>query len=418
MTQTNLPPPNIRQADHLLVAQNSSVEQSSNRLVNIVIVVLTVVAFLPAFLDRHFYDSMPRFIISLVLGVTYGLIGTSQLKPFKQLSWRMRLFIYFSLQLIILSAIFILGKEYDNNFWLLMLPLSAQGTSMGWLGSIGISFIQLGLFWRIFWWQLAFAEYSNALLSIATAILFTVLFTIIAFREQDARIEIERLARDLQSANYRLAEYAAQVEELATMRERNRLAREIHDNLGHFLTVVNVQIEAARTIMEVNPDKAQDALTKAQKLTQDGLASVRQSVSTLRESPLAQRTLSKAISLLVQENQSAGIASAMTVTGEPRPLDPKIELTLYRAAQEGLTNVRKHARASQVDLYLDYQSDQYIQLQVKDNGIGVAKADGGFGLLGIQERVQLLNGTINIETEPGKGFTLTIQIPIPQENGK
>lgn len=418
MTQTNLPPPNIQQADQLLTARNSSVEQSSNRLVNIVIVVLTVVAFLPAFLDHHFYDSMPRFIGSIILGVFYGLIGTSQFLSFEWLSRQVRLFIYFSLQLTILSVIFILGREYDNNFWLLMLPLSAQGISMGWLGAMGISVIQLGIFWRIYWWQSTFAQYANGLLSMATGMLFTVLFTMIAFREQDARIEIERLARDLQSANYRLAEYAAQVEELATMKERNRLAREIHDNLGHFLTVVHVQIEAARTIMEVNPDKAQDALTKAQKLTQDGLSSVRQSVSALRESPLAQRPLTKAVSLLVKENQSAGIASTMTVTGEPRALDPKIELTLYRAAQEGLTNIRKHAHASQVDLHLDYQSNQYIQLQVKDNGTGAAKADGGFGLLGIQERVQLLDGTINIETELGKGFILTIQIPIPQENGK
>ncbi len=407
----------ISQPIKSLSAQNAAIEGLSTRLVNVVIIVLTVFAFLPILLEPRFYASMPRFIIVIVLGVLYGLVGTSRLVSHDTFNHsHIGLIVYFCIQLSILTGIFLLGREFENNFWLLMLPVAAQGISMGMIGALLISLIELFIFGTIHWSHSSFADYSSGLFSIATAMTFTVLFTMIAFREQEARIETERLALDLQSANQRLSEYAAQVEELATVRERNRLAREIHDNLGHYLTVVNIQIEAARTIMDANPGKAMDALSKAQKLTQDGLASVRQSVSALRESSLAERPLPEAINQLIEENQAAGIVTNLTVLGDPRLLDPKIALTLYRTVQESLTNVRKHARASQVDISLDYRNEAMMQLSVQDNGIGAEKTDGGFGLLGLQERVQLLNGTLTIESEPGSGFTLKSQIPTPEDS--
>ena len=418
MTHTKHPLQKISSEPYNSLSEKSAaIDNSSARLVNVVIVVLLVVAFLPALLDHHFYESMPRFILGIVLGALYGLIGTSKLMQTERLGSRaVRWLIYFGLQLAILIALFILGREYDNNYWLLMLPLSAQATAMGWSGTLLISVGQLFLYWAVYWIDVPFANYANGILSLATGMLFTVLFTVIAFREQAARIETERLAKDLRMANYRLAEYAAQVEELATIRERNRLAREIHDNLGHYLTVVNVQIEAARTIMDANPERSRDALNKAQKLTQDGLAAIRRSVSALRESPLVERPLPETITQLVEENQAAGITTTLTVTGTPRPIDAKTTLTLYRMAQESLTNVRKHAQASHVDLTLDYENEEMVQLRIQDNGVGSDKTESGFGLLGLQERVQLLNGTLTVETEPGSGFILMMQIPTRQED--
>lgn len=409
----------IFQSSQSLTAQNTAIDGLSSRMVNAVIIVLTVFAFLPLLLEPKFYESMPRFIVSIVLGVLYGLVSTSRLLSHETFNHsRIGLFIYFGVQLSILTGIFLLGREYDNNFWLLMLPIAAQGISMGLRGALLIGLIELFIFWAVHWSQSPFTDYSGGLFSIATGMTFTVLFTMIAFREQEARIETERLAQNLQTANHRLAEYAAQVEELATVNERNRLAREIHDNLGHYLTVVNIQIEAAHTIMDSNPEKAKDALSKAQKLTQDGLASVRRSVSALRESPLAERPLPEAINQLIAENQAAGIVTNMIVQGDTRHLDPKVALTLYRTVQESLTNVRKHAHASQVDIFLDYRNEQMMQIIVQDNGIGAEKTEGGFGLLGLQERVQLLNGTLTIESEPSSGFILTSQIPTPKENTK
>jgi signal transduction histidine kinase len=255
--------------------------------------------------------------------------------------------------------------------------------------------------------------WESALISgfgVSTAIFLLAVFAHMRLKEQQGRERAERLMAELAEANAQLAAYATQAEELAMTQERNRLAREIHDSLGHTLTIVNVQIEAARVVMGSDPDRALDAMNKAQELTQRGLARVRESVAALRESPVSNRPLSEAIASLVKEAQSNGIVTEFTIAGEPQPLEHKVALALYRAAQEGLTNVRRHARASRVDVRLDFQPDK-VHLEVRDNGVGAADTEGGFGLLGIRERMQLLGGRLQVSTGAGKGFRLTASVP-------
>jgi signal transduction histidine kinase len=243
------------------------------------------------------------------------------------------------------------------------------------------------------------------------AVFFVAVFAQLRFDEQRARERAERLTLELEEANRQLAAYATQAEELAMTQERNRLAREIHDNLGHYLTIVNVQIEAAKVVMDSDPHRALAAMNKAQELTQKGLTRVRESVAALRESPVSNRSLDEAIASLVKEAQSSGIVTEFQVAGDPLALENKVALALYRVAQEGLTNVRRHARASRVDVLLEFQPEE-VRLQVKDNGVGAAETGGGFGLLGIRERMQLLGGRLEIDTGAGKGFCLTASVPI------
>jgi len=260
---------------------------------------------------------------------------------------------------------------------------------------------------------LHFEPWNSALvngLTAMTAILFVAAFADMRLKEQQARERAEQLMVKLEEANVQLASYATQAEEMAMTQERNRLAREIHDNLGHYLTTVNVQIEAAKVVMESDPPRALAAMDKAQQLTQKGLSRVRESVATLRESPVSNRPLSEAIASLVKQAQSNGIVTEFTIAGQPQPVEHKVALALYRAAQEGLTNARKHARASRVDVLLDYQPVA-VCLEVRDNGVGAAETGGGFGLLGIRERMQLLGGRLEITTGVGKGFCLTASVP-------
>jgi signal transduction histidine kinase len=247
-------------------------------------------------------------------------------------------------------------------------------------------------------------------LTVIAAIVFVAVFAQMRLNEQQARERVEQLMAKLEEANVQLAIYATQAEELAMTQERNRLAREIHDSLGHTLTTVNVQIEAARVVMGSDPDRALDAMNKAQELTQKGLARIRESVAALRESPVSNRPLGEAIASLIKQAQSNGLVTEFTIVGEPQPLENKVALALYRVAQEGLTNVRRHARASRVDVWLDFQPGK-VRLQVRDNGVGAAETDGGFGLLGIRERMQLLGGRLEISTGVGKGFCLTASVP-------
>lgn len=384
--------------------------------VNVVVISLAIVALIPLLFSTRFW-ALPTWQIALILlcWLIYVANGTKGMMLHERfLNFTLAPYLYFGIQLSVMAGLLFLTRETGGgSVWILILPIAAQSLSRSWLFTAVLSVILIGLIWISYFPNQAWQDTIVDLLSIGAAMVFTLIFTSIAIRESSARNEVQRLATDLREANHRLAEYAAQIEELATMRERNRVAREIHDNLGHYLTVVNVQIEAAKTIMDSQPKKAQDALDKAQRLTQEGLAAVRHSVSALRESPLENQTLVEALEPLALELREAGLVAELTIEGDPTKRDPKIELTLYRAVQEGLTNVRKHARASRVDIWLRYTPEQ-TSLTVKDNGVGTNLADrhsGSFGLIGIQERVQLLNGRMEIKTAPQQGFQFTITLP-------
>jgi signal transduction histidine kinase len=249
-------------------------------------------------------------------------------------------------------------------------------------------------------------------LSYWSAVAFVVIFTRALVNERIARAEVERLATKLGLANDQLRQYAAQAEELAIVKERNRLAREIHDGLGHFLTAINMQIEAGRAVLDSDRPRALDALGKAQGLAQEGLSEVRRSVAALRTSPTQERGLNEAIRRLVEESQAAGIDTQFTVSGDPRPLPPQVELALYRSAQEGLTNVRKHAQASSAEVALRYTEEGSVRLTVRDSGVGAADTGGGYGLMGIRERVHLLGGQVETHSAPEEGFVLEVVVEV------
>jgi len=124
--------------------------------------------------------------------------------------------------------------------------------------------------------------------------------------------------------------------------------------------------------------------------------------------------LEEALRQVVDESRTTGLKIDMQVLGKSRPLSPQSALTLYRAGQEGLTNVRKHARASQARLVLDFQADAEVTLSVTDDGIGAPPNTGtpsGFGLLGLRERAQLLGGGVRVRGSPNAGFTLEVEVP-------
>src|SRR5258707_6084842 len=150
---------------------------------------------------------------------------------------------------------------------------------------------------------------------------------------------------------------------------------------------------------------------KLKLLTQEGLAEVRRSVAALRASPTESRPLPEALAKLVEQWNATGLRARLAVEGARRQLTPQADLTLYRAAQEALTNVGPHARASRVDLILDYRAPESVLLQVEDDGVGDSNSGEGFGLLGVRERAQLLGGEVRVHTETGKGSRLEVELP-------
>ena len=250
------------------------------------------------------------------------------------------------------------------------------------------------------------------LVGIGMGLTFGAMMYSIVNRQIATRMAAGNLARELDTANAQLRAYSAKAEELSATQERNRIAREIHDTLGHSLTVVNVQLEAAKALIPTDVERASQFIDKAKNLTQKGLQDVRESVSSLRASPLDGKSISQALEELAKDLSETGVYSSFSVNGEEAELSPQIASAVYRTAQEAMTNVRKHSQAKSVDIALDFRSSNSVQLFVEDDGIGCQDTDGGFGILGIQERVQFLNGKTQIKTSTGNGFRLEVSIPV------
>lgn len=381
----------------------------------ITLLVLVTMAYLTMFVEAYQGDDQTVFSpLEIVLLITLGVVYTYldihpgwivDILPKTAGRWAYFILIY--------GLVLLIGwlAEMNGQIWLLILPPIGTAAEYGLRWMVGISLVSLAV--SVLGIFLVFGTWNfGVILFISPAVFFVAAFSYISERERETRQHIENLALELRDANHKLSEYAAKIEELAVVRERNRMAREIHDSLGHYLTVVNVQIGAAKAIMNQDVAKATEALDKAQRLTQEGLGEVRQSVAVLREGRET-RPLMETIPELIQMTQTAGIETTFTLLGEvPADIPGKVNQTIYRVVQEGLTNIRKHSEASESEVILDFTRSETVDLTIRDNGLGSEDISGGFGLIGMSERVQLLGGDIKIKTAPHDGLTLEIKLPL------
>jgi signal transduction histidine kinase len=317
--------------------------------------------------------------------------------------------IYFPLQCAIVAAILFLSP-IRGYMGILVLPVLSQAIfdlRPRYATVVGLFLFAINV--TLWAWPFGWDGAWQAIVSYGTGFVFTAVFTAITKQAINSREREEKLRQEVEAANRQLREYATQVEELATTRERNRLAREIHDGVGHYLTVVKTQLDAAAALMPTQPDKARDAVHKASKLTGDALDDVRRSVGALR-ADTARPPLPEALQALTHE---AGLPVTVRVEGPPRVLPPGVEHALFRSAQEGLTNIRKHAAASAAEVALDFRAPDRVALAVTDNGRGRQGklAAAGFGLRGIQERIEILGGHVDCGNGAEGGFRLNIEVP-------
>jgi signal transduction histidine kinase len=229
----------------------------------------------------------------------------------------------------------------------------------------------------------------------------------------DAALKERQGQEQLTAANARLRQYALQVEELATAQERNRIARDLHDSLGHSLTVFGIHLEAALRLLRSHPAEAEALLFEIKQLNDTTLQEVRQSITTLRSDPLQARSLSVAIADLITEFQrSTGILPTFDNQLQS-PLSHDLEVTIYRIVQESLTNIRKYAAATVVNIAI-IQSATDLQITIADNGKGfdLSQNTTGFGLQGMRERTLALMGHLEIFTAPHQGCRITVMFPL------
>jgi signal transduction histidine kinase len=254
-------------------------------------------------------------------------------------------------------------------------------------------------------------------LSVAIGYAFVSFATYAWNRAETARRESQALLTDLQTAHRQLQDYADQVEKLAVAEERYRLAREMHDTLGHRLTVTAVQLEGAQRLIPSDPERAARMVGTVRDQVREALSELRRTVATLRTPLEAGLSLPHALARLATGFEEAtDLTVHLTLAEEMPALPDSHRLALYRAAQEALTNVQRHAQAQDVWLQSAWR-DEEVVLLVSDDGVGFPPIaeQRGFGLRGLMERATQLGGEFTLESRPSGGARLSFRLPLPTE---
>ena len=269
--------------------------------------------------------SVNWLVVIILLGIAYiaiGIYGYANAALTKSFPMRIS---YFLVQLSLGMIILIMGGATGFNA-MILLPLAGQSVvllSERWRyivnGGIALIYaVALRLITGS--WE---TTIGNLPVFLAGQV-FILVFTQMALGEEKSRREVQQLADELAAANQRLRESAGQMELLAVERERNRMAREIHDGIGHHLTALNMQVKAARAILTVNPARSEEHLVKAEYLSQEALTDVRQSVSALRENKEEQGDLGEQMMAILTNAENAGLHVSFSTTGAIRVLSPKL----------------------------------------------------------------------------------------------
>jgi signal transduction histidine kinase len=264
------------------------------------------------------------------------------------------------------------------------------------------------------------------LLSLFTAFVFVAVFSfmvrILDIQKEHAEGLLHRLEEsntELEDAHRQLQSYANEVEELTIVRERTRLAREIHDTLGHYLSILTIQLETISKLQERDPARAAIEVAEARRVASQSMQEVRNAIAALRPTSIATLSLAQSISQLGNEFEQNTTETQLTLDLDTQlpPISPDLQVALYRAVQETLTNVRRHAFASKVLVRLRYEND-LLELVVLDNGRGLSTGElddhhCGFGLIGLQERIELLGGQVTYDPAEPTGYRVTIKVSVP-----
>ncbi|ADU26391.1 sensor histidine kinase [Ethanoligenens harbinense] len=249
-------------------------------------------------------------------------------------------------------------------------------------------------------------------------IILFLLYVLILMRTQQKETQrirqlnerVNRANEKLKQMNTKLVDYAQKTEKIAEVRERNRLAREIHDTIGHSLTGISAGIDACITMIDLSPESTKEQLARISTVARQGIKDVRRSVSKLRPDMLENMPLDDALRQMIE---AAGTATQTAITYDnqagPLHFDPDEEDTVYRVVQESITNAIRHGKAKRIYVTLG-RKEKWLLLTIRDTGRGCSGIQKGFGLQHMEERVGLLGGSVSYDN--GSGFTVSARIPI------
>lgn len=277
--------------------------------------------------------------------------------------------------------------------------------------SIGLAIFTVGLMSRNL-------SINEIILNVASLVTLAILSSYIV-DENHRLIKAEELydklrisEEQLRKANADLEIYANSIKELAILRERNRISREIHDSVGHSLSTIIIQLGAIEKIAKENGEMASDMANNLGEFAKDGLNEIRTALRQLKPSEFEKYESIIAIEDLTKEfSKLTGVDVKLGFTREKWPLNREQSFVIYRIVQEFLSNSIRHGKATKVNIFMNFNENDLI-LTLKDNGQGVDNLEKGMGLTNICERVNELGGQVDYDTKKGKGFLMRVVLKL------
>ena len=352
--------------------------------------------FLPPWLERFLGRSF--LAVGLGLSVLFSSLETAYLFA----DWSVSTLAHLALPLELIEPL--AAAPPVEPFFFLLIPLVllawGYGRQGALLGSTWAAVLHVAIsLWLLPEGGLSRFSFAQTLMRIVLLYLVPLIVSILAERERQQHARLEK-------AHQRLRRHAAAMEQLAVSRERNRMARDLHDTLAHSLSALTVQLEALRTLMINDPTAARAAVDDIAELARRGLEESRKAIQALRTGPVETLGLTGALREEIQALQTrTGVQASLSTAGEESLLTPEEAHALYRIAEEALSNVERHADARQVDVRLDCGADR-IDLVIRDDGTGfdLAAVDlERYGLTGIRERAAMIGASVEVNSRPGGG---------------
>ena len=266
-----------------------------------------------------------------------------------------------------------------------------------WLGSIPLENI----------WRYYRADYLSSflgilnMLSLINMFVFIFYMVVLVLAQMSEKESIILLNKELKEANEKLEEYANESARMAETRERNRLAREIHDTLGHSLTGIITGIEACIMLMDIAPEATKEQLRAIAEVARTGIIDVRHSVKALHPDALETMDLEEALNKLIDSSmRSTGVSITFDLDADLSHLDQDEEDVVYRVVQESITNAIRHGKAAEIRVEITRMGEE-LHIIIRDNGKGCSEVNPGFGLHHMNERLEMLGGRLDYKGDDG-----------------
>ncbi len=379
-----------------------------------------------------------RGVTCIVLTVFAILIYALQFRMSLKMNWppplRYAVGLWISLYLVVM-LLTLINTSFVWDFYVVF------AISFGLFGGVWLLLAVGSMAFTMFAFQglLVWPPTGGALLGIAGQVL--TLFSITGFNMLFQHLIGERFERntlftqltqannELEEAHRQLAQSIIQEQELAVLHERTRLAREMHDTLGHALVLISVKLEAAQRLRERDPERCDHELESTRQIARETMTALRASIADLR-SPILERVhINSALSRSARElAQRTGLAVTYTIQADIDLLPASVEETLWKVSQEAFTNIEKHAHADHVQVSISRQGEKLLMC-IHDDGIGLPPTmnqpdkDGSFvyispgdhyGLRGMLERIEAIGGHLTLHSGKEQGTTIEVELPLAQ----